>query len=240
MPYKLKTRNRPIPNGLTAYDAATNTLPDQHTDFEFQCLQWQLARIGNPGLCRRYRVSTDLETIRGEVDEQLAKKCHDHGWTDFIIEVKGGGSPGHVPPFQQGHKGVLAKALAVVGAAPPLIDWVASKEDAVPQAKAAKRASKCADMRNGKPCPMNQAGDWTKFFTVPAAAIVKKALEMRLEMKLSTPFDEHLHVCMACECPLKLKVHMKTKKILDNMPQEDFDALDEGCWLREEKSAPSK
>jgi hypothetical protein len=100
----------------------------------------------------------------------------------------------------------------------------------VPKEQSASRASVCAG------CPLNEAGDWTSWFTLPAANAIRNFLNSRKAWNLSTPDDDKLNVFGACGCVLKLKVHLPLKDFINEMSPEDKDALWGGCWIRAEQS----
>lgn len=104
-------------------------------------------------------------------------------------------------------------------------DWLGHESDAVPKEVSESRAAICAT------CPRNQAGDLLSFFTKPASEWIRRQLEERKQLKLATSHDEHLGICDACGCPLKLKVHTPLKFITDHMKPEETKRLDERCWI---------
>lgn len=146
----------------------------------------------------------------------------------------------NAPPKTQ-PRGEKRKPLAAVavevrlvaqGAKGPL-EWLASGRAPVPPAQAAVRASKCLG------CKKNDTeGGLTKWFTVPAAEKIRQALERRHDLKLETPYDEALGICMACYCPLKCKVHEPLDLVLKNTSQEVRDRLWEECWILNETPTP--
>ena len=110
-----------------------------------------------------------------------------------------------------------------------MVEWLKDGAEAVPQDLSIARANVCAH------CPHNQSGDLTSFFTVPVSNAIRKALADKDGMNLATPIDDQLHVCGICLCPMKLKVHVPLKTILDRLPTEVFTELPEYCWMRTEK-----
>lgn len=85
---------------------------------------------------------------------------------------------------------------------------------------------------------MNGEGGLEAYFTVPASNAIRAQLERKHAMKLETPSDEHLGVCTACDCPLKLKVWMPLDRILAKMPKAAYDALHVNCWIRNRDQNP--
>ena len=53
---------------------------------------------------------------------------------------------------------------------------------------------------------------------------------------MSTIYDEKLHLCSACACPLKLKVHVPISWITKRLTPEQMERLKEApaCWIPHE------
>lgn len=99
-------------------------------------------------------------------------------------------------------------------------------------AQAEARAAVCVR------CPLNEPGDWLSFFTVPAANLLRSALEQIKGQGLTTSRDADLHVCSACDCPMKLKVWCRLPHILAHIPAESQARLWGECWIRAEGGTP--
>jgi hypothetical protein len=229
MPYKLKDRNRPCPGGYGFFDSATNYRAGQLEDFYTQCRGVQMARMGNPGYTNRYNKSVDLSAIQEEVDEQWAQWCADHGYMDFVVRVNAptGGAVAQAPPPHLTPKARnlnKAAGLAVVGI--QTLAEMFGPDGPVDRETAEAQASVCAA------CPKNDKGDWTRLFTIPAAAAVRKLLEMVKGEQFTTTKDSELKVCTACGCPIRAKLWTRKEHVLKHMPKEDFDDLDPDCWIR--------
>jgi hypothetical protein len=99
------------------------------------------------------------------------------------------------------------------------------------------RAAICAK------CPLNNAGDWTTWFSAPAASFIKTQLEHRKQMKLSTPDDARISMCQACGCQLHLAVHVPISYKLSKLSKLSAEAkakLDPGCWILSEEKTLGK
>jgi hypothetical protein len=220
------------PNGIVAYDAATNTTPPQFSDFETQCRIWFNARQANPGLVKRYRVSTDMDAIRNEVDAQLAQMCADKGWTNFVNAIDRVGVSGQAPFPNQDLQSPIRSVSRVAGVAAgvkTIYEWINSAAEAVSQEQVNKRAETCVN------CPKNKTGSLLDFFEEKSAEAIKRELERRSGWKLSTPFDDKLGICNeGCWCVNALSIHCPLDVKLKHMPKEAFDALHESCWVRKE------
>jgi hypothetical protein len=109
------------------------------------------------------------------------------------------------------------------------------QDKALAEARAAVCAGVCAaGAPQGKPCPKNQPGDWLSYFTVPVSNALRAALAALKGQGLSTTRDDDLHVCAACDCPLKLKVWARLDHILAHIPPESKAGLVDNCWIRTE------
>lgn len=109
-----------------------------------------------------------------------------------------------------------------------LLDWLGSGGKPVEATKAEARAVICAD------CPKNSGGDWKAFFTKPIAEKIRQQMAMKHEMHLVTPSDDKLTVCVACDCPLALKVHVPLEHILKHTDADTRQRLDARCWILKE------
>jgi len=56
-------------------------------------------------------------------------------------------------------------------------------------------------------------------------------------MRLEVPVRIRLGVCAACWCPLRLKVHIPLKHIMDYTDEETLDNLHPECWMLKEEYA---
>jgi len=122
----------------------------------------------------------------------------------------------------------LKTILGGVGA--PL-EWFFKGTPPVPPAQACERAATCVC------CPRNVDLTLTEFFTEPAAELIKKSIEARNQIKLSTPYDPLLGTCNACFCVLPLKCHEPLDLILKHMKPEVKEKLWDGCWINLEQIA---
>lgn len=98
-------------------------------------------------------------------------------------------------------------------------DLVLSNEKSVPQEEAERRASICLSGASGRPCPYNQHIDGCL-----GCKGAGKAIEAIVGKK-STSQDKNLHVCTACGCALKIKVHLPLEVV-----HVDESKLPSFCW----------
>jgi hypothetical protein len=225
MPYRLKDRNRQTPGGMFFYQPQTKWKSPDWASFTSIVDNLISHRNGNKWL----NLPTDRPTVENEVDSFVAEVCAKMGWTDYIVSAPGQGDP--VVPFLPPLPHLPSRLQNVAGGASLLVEWLSDGAEAVPEPVSTARAMTCAAMNDGKPCPFNEAGDFTRFFTVPLSEAIRKEVERRKEMKLSTPYDDKLGVCSVCSCPLKLKVHVPLDLIVSRMRPEIRANLHPGCWI---------
>ena len=232
---RLKDRNKSIPNGLTFYLPEIKwRAPGNYPSFETISRGLLRAIEGNPALAAKHGWPTTIAAVENWVDLYNATVCARMGWTDYIMTDTGGSSPKAPAPHQalslSGLAAAAAKAKALVGGAKTLMEWVDSNEPAVPAPVATHRAIVCSQ------CKENQKGDWTSWFTIPAAELIKRMLQRAQDRKLTTPRDDQLQCCLVCYCPMKLKVHVPIEWIQKRMPVEERDKLKAvpNCWIVQE------
>lgn len=232
----LKSRQLMIPGGFRFLQPETGWVPSRWSSFASIVDQVIAHRQGMPHLIAKNGWSVDRATVEAEVDNFNSKICQQMGWLDFIE----GGGP--VPlPFLPGqpqiHHHPLQGISAVGRGSVSLVEWIKDGAEAVPAELATQRAKVCALRENGQPCPLNQEGDWTRFFTVPVSNAIRMELQRRRDMALSTPYDDNLGVCAACDCPLPLMVHIPLEYKLKRLSPGARASLDPGCWVLAEAKA---
>jgi hypothetical protein len=180
-------------------------------------------RKANPYQTQVNGWSTDPETVGNELEDYNVKVCQEMGWTNFITAGNALPLPKTNPLLQ-----LNQSAHRVVAGVETIREWEISGGNLVPQDLAEARAQTCSQ------CPKNGSGDLLSIFTEPAAALIKKQLEVRNNMKIQTRFDPVLGVCDACACPLKLKVHCPLEIINAKIRPQDRAALHPDCWILKE------
>lgn len=177
-------------------------------------------RNANPAITAKHNLSTDFNQVADELENFTRKRLG--------LPIKGATAPFLQAPSQllsPSVQAAVAGAKKVADGAALLLDWEVSGQSPVAPEVSAARAAVCAG------CPKNTAGDFTAFFTQPAAALLRKRLERLHSMKLATPSDDKLHVCIACECPLRLKVHTPLDLVMKWMKPATKAELWEKCWI---------
>lgn len=231
---RLKDRNRSIPNGYVFYlPEAKWSAPKNFPSFTVVCNALEQVIKANSYLAARHKWPTDRNGIEDWVDMYNATVCARMGWDDYIVSDTGGSAPKASPLHQQqtlqSLRSAAALAKELVAGARSLMEWEDSGEPPVGQDLSTHRAIVCSG------CPLNEKGDYTRWFTVPAAELIKRRVEKAQKRGLSTARDELLHVCTACHCPLKLKVHIPLGWIVKRLTPEQKARLDPKCWIPAEQ-----
>jgi hypothetical protein len=228
---RLKSRELFIPGGFRFLQPETNFQPRPFQSFASVVGVVVAHRRGNATLAAKY--STDPDAVAEEVDRFNTRLCQSQGWSNYITGDEGGA---YVPKSQtpsQSSQNELAVAANKIrniwSGVKALNSWIDSGEPSVAIEIAEKRAARCAA------CPLNGQGDFTRWFTRPAAAAIAKQIEKLQSRKLSTTLDDKLGICEACSCPMRLKVHAPWKFIKEQLTDPVIAELRKGnnCWIIE-------
>lgn len=242
----LKSRRSFPPGGFVFTEARTGWSASPGMTFD-QVVDALIGhRLANPRYAGQW--ATDKGAVEDEVDTFTALNVmmllgaqNRIGAVGEYVVMAGGG--GDVPkkvslPVLGRLRRVGAAAVAVVGGVKrlgigigTLLDWLGSGGEPVGKELAESRAGVCDG------CPKNDAGDWTRFFTVPVARQLKQQMEIRKELDLSTSHDTNLHVCSACNCVLPLMVFVPLEHKLKHLTPEIRSDLDPRCWVLKEEGA---
>lgn len=231
---KLKSRSESIPGGFLFLQAETGWESPRNASFNKVVDALVSHRLGNKWLVQKHGWNTDWNSVADEVESYNALRMQGNSKWQHFIGGDDGGPPGTF--FQFPRPGPLQSAAGtvkrVVAGVKVLTDWLGSSGRAVEKELAEKRANVCAI------CPQNKDGDWTTFFTAPVSEMLKLQLGIKNDLRLSTSKDDVLHVCMACSCPLKLKVWTPIRHIVDNMDEGTKSRLQPDspvCWIISEQ-----
>jgi hypothetical protein len=227
---RLKSRQQACPDGFRYEQRETgyrNWMVDPHTVWDFNGLVQAVAnhRLANKG--RFPGFNTNVTDIANEIDHVNALRVSRIAGADiYLIEDNAGASPPKpMPPSSQ--QAYAAEASYQKPEMDSLLaSWLGEGGGTVSNEEAVNRAKVCLV------CPMNRQGDWTRYFSLPMANMLRQTLEMRNGMKLQTPDDPKLGICEACSCVLTLKIHVEPSVIKRKMAKETFDGLHENCWIR--------
>lgn len=232
---RLKSRQRPIPNGFVFLQSQTGWKAPRNASFNTIVNALIAHRKGNPFLAQKHKWSLDPVAVADEVDAFNAMVCERMGYTNFIQSPVGVAPPPKFPAPSASEQSKLSAAAGQVkkiwAGVRTLNDWIDSGDPPVPAEQSAARARCCAT------CNKNTPGDFTTWFTKPAAEAIQKQVERISDRKLSTPEDARLNVCSVCLCPLKLKVHTPLNYINSYLSEGVLKELEKvsGCWIVEER-----
>jgi len=183
----------------------------------------------NPALAAKQGWPTSRAAQESWIDSREAHRMLAHGWVEFVqLEGEEVAPPPGVKKNQW--RSVVGASKRVASGAALLTDWLGSGKVPVVSEVAERRALVCST------CPKNGKGDWTAYFTVPAADQIRTLLSIKYDLDLSTSVDNQLGVCEACSCPLKLKSWCPLDVILQRTDKDVYGRLDPRCWILEERS----
>jgi hypothetical protein len=235
MAAKLKERFKQIPGGLKFYQPETKWQPRAWASFDEVVNSLIAHRKANPFLTQKHGRSTDQAPVEAEVDAFNAGICQQMGWSDYIVQAEGGAaaqspfpSPSYPPPPNSPDSASVAAVKRMASGAATIVDWLTSGSQAVPAELSAKRAGVCVT------CPKHSTQSISSWFSAPVAAVIKKELERRADLKLSTPFDDRLGICTVCSCQMSLKVHASMEVILRHLRADTRSQLWPECWILKE------
>lgn len=231
MSFRLKSRDRFIPNGFQFVQPEIKFQAPRFQSFSRLVNAVMAARAGNPHLVAKHHWALDYDSVANEVEAYNANVCAIMGWTDYITAPVGEPPPPkYRPPTAEQQKQVSAagaKVRKIWAGVKTLNDWIDSGVPAVPQEKAEARAAVCVA------CPKNGQGDFTKWFTAPAAEAIRRQQEKLSSRKLATSLDDKLGVCEACLCPLRLKAWTPFPFIKAHLSEAVLRDLETApaCWI---------
>lgn len=122
----------------------------------------------------------------------------------------------------------------VLGGSIAPLEWMIKGRKPVAPYLALSRAGVCVT------CPKNGVGPLSQWFTKRAADKIKKVIELRLKLKMTTLYDGALGVCEACYCPLPLKVHEPIDLVKKHLKTKVKKELWDRCWILKETSQPTE
>jgi hypothetical protein len=220
----LKNRQMQVPHGMKFQIPEVKWRSAPFASFDTIVNQATAIINSNPALQQTY--PTDRESVAALVDQFNTMICQQNGWTAYITGDPSPPPPKPMAPASQTRMASVAGAVKRVNAgAALLLEWEKTGEPPVESAEAVRRSVIC------ETCPQNGKGDLTSWFTVPAAELIRGRIGRLHSLKLTTPSDEKLGVCMACMCPLKLKVWAPLPLIKKHLSQEVKNDLPAHCWI---------
>ena len=231
MAVRLISRQKFCPNGFQFYIAPLKWQAPRMASFD-QIVNGAISALkANPTVARQLGWDLSYNAMADRCDEFNAAICQSMGWSDYISEPAGVSLPKSQPRDQQtilqNLRSAVAASKELVAGAKTLIEFLDSGEPPVDKDVAESRAAVCAA------CPKNEPGDFTKWFTSPAAELIRRQIERAQSRSLTTSMDAKLNLCTACHCPLRLKVHIPLPWIVKRLSPEQMARLKEApaCWI---------
>lgn len=178
-------------------------------------------RLANGAITVRNNLATDPVSVGNELEAFTRARLG----LGPAIAPKLSPPPPVAPALAGPVAGAVAAVKKIAAGAALLLEWEESGLPPVPAELSVKRAATCEG------CPKNDPGGLSKYFTEPVSEKVQKRLGRLHQMNLATPSDAKLHVCSACLCPLKLKVHCPMELIQKRLKPEQRAELDPRCWI---------
>ena len=177
-------------------------------------------RMANPAITAQHRLSMDPTAVATELENFTRARLG-------MPSLGGAGAPKMNPqqPLPQAVVGAIEGLKRTAAGAGAVIEWLGSGGQAVTPGLSTKRAEICST------CPRNQPGNLSQWFVKKASELIQQELSRRLDLQLSTAFDDKLGVCTACLCPMKLKVHTPLDIIEKKMLPQVLADLDPRCWI---------
>jgi len=228
---RLKDRNKQTPGGHKFYDPILKYRARPWASIDEIASGLIQARLANPALTQQHGWSTDEVTVRNEVDEAIALHCVQMGWRHFVADTPQGGAPPNFPrPQRPLNQRLLGRVKNVVAATPVIVEFIASKEEAVPIKVATERSEICFS------CPFNEKPkSLLDLFTTSASEAIRKSLETLRGWNLGVPNSDQLGVCSRCLCPLRMKIFMPINRIRAKLSEDVREQLPDYCWIISEK-----
>ena len=219
------------PGGFTFYQPQTGWNAPEWRSFDVVVESLIEHRNANPFITKQHNLSTIREVVEIEVDEYNAQRCLNNGWHHFLSDA---GPPGKWMP-QRLSRGVAAAVGSVKRAAAGIgvvRDWLGDGLRPVDSTLASKRAEVCVN------CPQNQDPNWIQNLEEVVAKDIRTKIEIKNDLKLSTPYDAQLLSCQVCDCPMSLKVWTPIEHIKNNTSSQVMSALSavktktgKQCWV---------
>lgn len=183
-------------------------------------------RKANPVVATKLNLSVAWDAVSAELIQQTVERLQRMPRGEVYLQST------DVPIVEAEKKSLWQSAKSLVAAATSgeetLREWLGEGGVPVAHDLAERRAQVC------NICPKNDQTHWSKFFFGSAANSIRKIVERKNHLKLSTTFDPELGSCTACLCPLETKVHVPLKHILAHMDEETKAKLHVSCWITHE------
>jgi len=242
MSLRLKNESSTFPpGGLQFHERQLgwkNWINDPNTVWSWDGLVNAIYNLRRANAARFPKLSSDRAVIRRQISEQNANRIASMPGAETYLAsapiAQGGQSPNPpvAPPasVSQGVAGRLDRMAR--GAASQMEWWLTNHGQPVPREQAEHRAVICCE------CPKNNPEGIDAWFTRPAAALIRKKLEARSDLKLETSHDSKLGICEVCDCVLQNAVHEPLEIKKKHMRASELSNLWSACWILSESNEP--
>lgn len=223
----LLSRTKWPPQGWQYHQAATGWRAPAGLTFD----QVVDAIIAHRKQNAQYNLNTDRKTVAQELDDfTCARLKHNPSWCHQNVPASFT-SPLPRLRHQAGGQNVVGASRSLLkntkAGIKTWLDWFGDGRPVEP-AIAEKRASICVT------CPQMQKADIKTWFQRIAAQEIFAIFNALNDLDLKTQHDEKLHVCKACDCPMKAKVWVPLSFIKKHMEPTAVAKLDARCWIHHE------
>ena len=226
---KLKNRQLQVPGGLKFKIREMKYQAGPYRSFDTIVNEVERLVRSNPVLAQKLKLPMDRIGIENMVDAYNAMLCEQSGWLHFIEGGPDAGMEGQPPPKWVTRNTNAQFGRNVAGGLRAIAGWIGEGAQPVLPELSQKRASICAT------CPLNRKVELRDYFVRGASELIRRQIEFAKGFGLTTTHDENLGVCSACDCPMKLKVHVPIGSITEKLSQKAFDDLVPECWIRKEQ-----
>lgn len=228
----LKSRTNFPPGGFVLYQAETGWSSPPHIGFNPTVDAIIAHRRANP----RFNLPTDRATVDAELDNYTTARLQSTYGEGANEWITGGPPPTFTTPHRPPQRAARGPSLAVAGVNKVvagvglLVSWLGDGLKPVEQGLANQRAETCSK------CPLNKKPTVLQSAYGSVANGLHLLMEAKADMKLTTPFDEQLETCAACDCRNSLKIWTPIAHEKKYTTPQIMAALDANCWLRKELS----
>lgn len=217
------SRSQFPPNGWQFYQPSTGwSAPTPKASTFDQTVQLIIKhRLANPAQTARNNLAIDPVSVGNELENFTRARLGMPPMGVNAVDPKALAPR----PLPQGVAAAVAAAGKMADGVALLLDWLPDGV-AVQKSLSERRGGVCAT------CPQNSDKAFGSWFTEPVSARLKKMVEARIDLDLTTPYDDKLGVCGVCLCPMKLKVHVPLDFILAHTKPATMAEFPEHCWIK--------
>lgn len=118
---------------------------------------------------------------------------------------------------------LLDQVKSIPGGIAHIAEWLGESGTTVSQEEAQARADICLA------CPKN-IGELA--IATPIAAVLKKIIALKNQVKLRVDGESKLHTCDVCGCAIRLQVWQPMPLVQSQLTEEEKQQLATPCWKR--------